>query len=332
MTTTTPQLGASVLIPVLNEAAHLEDAVEAMRAQSFDGTYELIFIDGGSTDGSREILERLAAEDERVRVFENPQRRTPQALNIGLRESRGAVIVRMDAHTHYPPNYIADAVERLERGDVAHVSGPALPYEEGTPWSRRVALATTTSLGTGGASFRHPVDGDEIEVQSGFAGAWRRETLERHGGWDEGWPINQDAELAARIRAEGGRLVCLPSMAASYIPRDSLRALARQYFRYGLYRAKTSQRHGGSMRPVLLFPPLLFLVTLLSVLPHNLARAPRVGVAGYAVTTLVVALGAATPGRHLDALMLPAVFATMHLAWGCGFLVGCLRFGLPRWA
>ena len=127
----------------------------------------------------------------------------------------------MDAHTHYPPDYLASGLERLRRGGVAHVSGPQIPKGEGR-WSRRVALALSSRLGTGEADFRHMSD-DEIEVDSGFTGMWLRSTLERHGGWDEDWPNDQDTELAARIRGDGGRIVCLPGMAAEYVPRDSLR-------------------------------------------------------------------------------------------------------------
>src|SRR3954470_18833326 len=111
----THQIDASVLVPVLNEEAHLRDAVEAMRAQEFDGTIEFLFMDGGSTDGSRALLEQLAREDARIRVFENPGRTTPHALNVGLAAARGRFVVRMDAHTFYSPRYVAAGIERLER-------------------------------------------------------------------------------------------------------------------------------------------------------------------------------------------------------------------------
>src|SRR4051794_36462408 len=123
----THQIDASVLVPVLNEEAHLRDAVEAMRAQEFDGTIEFLFMDGGSTDGSRAVLEELAREDARIRVFDNPGRTTPHALNVGLAAARGRYVVRMDAHTFYPQRYIAAGVERLERGGVDWVAGPAVP-------------------------------------------------------------------------------------------------------------------------------------------------------------------------------------------------------------
>jgi succinoglycan biosynthesis protein ExoA len=317
----------SVLIPVLDEERHIRAAVASMQAQRFDGEVELIFLDGRSRDRTRAILEELAREDPRIRVLDNPAQRTPQGLNVGLAAARGSYVARMDAHTHYPPSYLADGVRRLEHGDVEHVSGPQIARGDGA-WSRRVALALSTRLGVGGAGFRS-LGGDEVEVDSGFTGVWRRDTLERHGGWDEGWPQNQDAELAARIRAAGGRLVCLPEMAAGYVPRDSLKALARQYWRYGIYRAKTSRRHPNALRRSHVLAPGLTLAALVAPLPGPVGRLARLGLAGYVAAVIVVSLRAALSDRAADAAALPVVFATMHFAWGLGFLWGMARFGPP---
>ena len=313
----------SVLIPVRNEAAVLREVAEAMRAQRFDGTFELLFVDGRSDDESRAILEELAAADPRVRVLDNPARRTPQALNLALRAARGRLIARMDAHTRYPSDYLAVGAERLERGDVDWVSGPQLAVGDGV-WSRRIALALSTRLGTGGAAFRHSA-GDEIEVDSGFTGMWRRETLERHGGWDEQWLNDQDFELAARIRRAGGRIVCVPAMAAGYIPRDSLRSLAEQYHRYGFYRVKTSLRHPESLRRSHVLAPGLVL-TAAAATAGPLKAPARAGLAAYAAAVLAVS---AREAPRSDAAALPLVFATMHLAWGAGFLRGCATLGIP---
>jgi succinoglycan biosynthesis protein ExoA len=320
----------SVLTPVLDEAAGIRAAARTMLAQRFDGEIEFIFIDGRSRDGTAEEIRKLAANDRRVRLLDNPERRTPDALNLGLRAARGEFVARMDAHTLYPADYLALGVERLRRGDVEHVSGPQLPRGAG-PWSRRAALALGCRLGTGGASFRHAGD-RETEVRSGFTGVWRRETLERHGGWDDGWPINQDAELAARIAAEGGRLVCLPAMAADYIPRESLRALARQYFRYGLYRAKTSRRHPESMARSHLLPPAVVLAAAGAAAARPPLRSlARAALASYAAVLCVNALAAAArgDGEARDAAWLPVVLVAMHLPWGAGFLLGAARFGPP---
>lgn len=317
----------SVLVPVLDEEKHIREVAEAMRAQRFDGEVEFLFIDGGSGDRTREIVEELASEDPRVRLLANPRRITPVALNIGLAAARGEVIARMDAHTHYPPDYLARGVERLHRGGAAHVSGPQLPEGRGT-WSRRAALALGTRLGRGGAAFRH-LTGGEIEVDSGFTGMWLRSTLERHGGWDEDWMNDQDTELAARIRADGGRIVCLPAMAASYIPRDSLWKLARQYWRYGLYRAKTSGRHPESMRRSHVLPAGLVVAMMLSLLPGRPAWPARAIVAAWAAALLGVSATRARSAGPADAAALPLVFAALHVPWGLGFLAGSLRWGVP---
>lgn len=319
----------SVLIPVRNEARVLREVAEAMLAQRFEGRFELVFVDGRSDDGSRAILDQLAASDPRVRVLDNPARRTPHALNLALRAARGRVIARMDAHTRYPSHYLAVGVERLARGDVDWVSGPQLAEGDGR-WSRRVALALSSRLGTGGADFRHGGDA-EFEVDSGFTGLWRRETLERHGGWDEQWLNDQDFELAARIRKTGGRIVCVPALAAGYIPRDSLRALAEQYHRYGFYRVKTSLRHPESLRRShVLAPGLVLAAGAALVAPRPLRRAARAGLAAYAAVVLA-ASARELPAAPADAAVLPLVFVTMHLSWGTGFLRGCATLGVP-WA
>ncbi|MCW3011112.1 MAG: glycosyl transferase, partial [Solirubrobacterales bacterium] len=251
----------------------------------------------------------------------NPAGHTPAALNLGLRAARGRYVVRMDAHTRYRPDYVRAGIERLARGDVAHASGPqvAVGYDRG---SRLTALALASRLGVGGATFR--AAGAERDVDSGFLGAWRREDLEALGGWDERWVRNQDAELAARLRANGGRLVCIPEMAAEYRPRSSLRALGRQYRDYGRYRARTSVHHPATLRRSHLLPPALVLALPLALAPHRAALPARCAIAAYAVAL-------ATEGVRLDprpatVAALAARWATMHLSWGAGFLTGLRRW------
>jgi glycosyltransferase involved in cell wall biosynthesis len=314
---------------VLNEAKGLRETVRAMRAQRLDGEFELLFVDGGSDDGTRAILAELAAEDPRVRVLDNPRRLIAPALNIGLRAARGEFVARMDAHTHYPEDYLQQGVDRLRRGDVAWVAGPQLPNPDGAPWSRRVALALNSPLGVGGASFRGVTEG-ELETDAGFTGLWRRETLERLGGWDEDWVVNEDGELAARVRAEGGRIVTVAAMGALYVPRDSLRGLARQYWRYGQYRCKTAARHPESMRRSHLLPPAIVATVAASVAaPRPLRGLARGGLGAYGVALVAEAARLAVRERRPDAVFVPAALATMHLAWGAGYLVGAARFGPP---
>jgi succinoglycan biosynthesis protein ExoA len=320
----------SVLIPVLNEERHLRAAVARMLAQDHHGQVEFLFIDGGSEDASRGILAELAAGDERIRVLENPHRRTPQALNIGLRAARGEFVARMDAHAHYPPDYLSLGVERLRRGGAEHVSGPALAAAgDGAGWRGRIALALRTPLGVGGADFRRSSDA-EFEVDTGFAGLWRRELLLEHGGWDEGWPTDQDCELAFRLSAAGARHVCLPAMAADYLPRDSLAALWRQYWQFGLHKTKTFNRHPAAMRPSHLLPPAAALTVGAAVAPTPLRRPARAATAVYAATLVAGAAQTARKGAPArDVAALPLVYAVMHLSYGFGLLAGARRYGVP---
>jgi succinoglycan biosynthesis protein ExoA len=322
------RVDVSVLVPIRNEEACLRDTVASMQGQRFGGTIELLLVDGRSEDRTRPILDELAADDARIRVLDNPARTTPSALNVGLSNARGEFIARMDAHACYPPDYVAQGVERLRRGDVDWVSGPAIPRGAGR-WSRLVSLALDSPIGAGGSRKWRRMG--EIELDTGvFAGVWRRSTLERLGGWDEGWPANQDSELAARVMAAGGRIVSLPELAATYLPRDSLQALARQYFRFGFYRAKTARRHPNSMRRSHLLPPALALTVLAATAgPRRLRPTANAALAVYAVSVLAVSLRVGARERRADRLALAAVFGTMHTAWGAGFIAGCARFGPP---
>jgi succinoglycan biosynthesis protein ExoA len=318
----------SVLIPVLDEAEQIEQTATRMLGQQLEGRVEYLFIDGGSTDGTRSMLRKIAMDDPRVRVLDNPRRSIPAALNIGLRAAGGRYAARMDAHTYYPPDYLGRGIERLRRGDAAWISGPALPF--GTdPFSRRVALALSTWLGVGGAGFRRRAE-HEFDSDTGFTGVWQMETLRRHGGWDEESLVNEDAELAARIRQAGERIVCVPEMAARYVPRNSFRGLTRQYFRYGQYRARTSRLHPASLRRSNLLPPGLVLAVVAAlVAPRLVRRAARVALAAYLGALGVASGGIARQAGAGDAVQLPLVFGAMHLSWGVGFVVGSFRFGVP---
>ena len=326
---------ASVLIPVLNEERHIRETVAAMQAQRIDGEIEFLFVDGRSEDATRAILEELAEEDPRIRVLDNPDRRTAHGLNVGLAAARGEYVVRMDAHGIYPPDYVKLGVERLARGDTEWVAGPAIPQGQGK-WSRRVAVALSSGLGAGGSSKWTPSDNgdgpaEERELDTGvWAGVWPRATLERLGGWDVGWPVNQDSELAARVLGEGGRIVMVPGMAARYFTRDTLEGLARQYARYGFYRAKTARRHPASLRRSAVLAPGVALAPLVALAGPKLLRRPaRAGLVAYALLLAAGAAKAAGEEDPRDAASLPLVWAVMHFAWGYGFIWHSLRHGPP---
>jgi succinoglycan biosynthesis protein ExoA len=324
----------SVLIPTLNEERYIEQAVAAMRRQQFDGQIEFVFADGRSTDRTREILESLALEDPRIRVFENPSRTVSSGLNVALRHSRGRYIARMDAHTEYPEDYLALGVERLKQGGTRWVSGPQVPVGHG-PVSRAVAIALSTPLGRGGSRKWGRTDDAkdaDYELDSGvFAGVWEHSTLREYGGWDERWPRNSDSEMAGRFLAHGERLICVPAMGAAYVPRDSLRGLWRQYRDYGRYRFKTAGRHPHTLRRSHLLAPGIVLASAASLWsPRPLRAAARAGVAVYVATLAGTAVRAALAGeRPDDALLVAPALAIMHFGHGIGALQSIAEDGVP---
>ncbi len=328
------RVDCSVLVPVLNEQRHIRASISAMLEQRFPGTIEFVLVDGGSTDGTRDILEELARRDPRLRVFDNPRGRTPSGLNVALRHARGRWTARMDAHTAYPPDYLALGVDRLERGGTRWVSGPQVPAGHG-PVSRAVALALRTRLGRGGsrkwAAADSRADG-EYDLDSGvFAGVWETATLLQYGGWDEGWARNQDAEMAGRFLGRGERLVCLPRMGARYTPRDSIRGLWRQYGGYGEYRVKTALRHPHTMRRSHLIPPgLVVTVGAAALAPRRIRRVARGALAVYGCALVGAGVGALSQAdAPSDAALVPLALGAMHLGNGVGVIRGVVRNGAP---
>lgn len=327
-------VACSVLMPVLDEEHHIVASVAAMRAQRFIGEMEFIVVDGGSSDRTREILRSLAEEDPRIRVLDNPRRVTSSGLNLALGHARGRWVARMDAHTQYTDDYIAQGVRRLAAGDTRWVSGPPVPTGRGGV-SRAVGLALRTPLGRGGSrkwAAERSSSNAEYELDAGvFAGVWERSTLLDYGGWDEQWLRNQDSEMAGRFLAEGERLICLPAMAAHYAPRDSIGSLCRQYLQYGEYREKTAVRHPHTMRRSHLLAPGVVVTTVGAVLaPRRVRRFARVGVGVYMTALVMAGCRARRDAEEpSDALLVPAVLACMHFAHGAGALRGAVRHGAP---
>lgn len=341
MTLATPDAGidsavdVTVLVPVLNEAHCIRDTARGMLAQRFDGRLEFLFLDGGSSDGTRSTLDELAQADPRVRVLNNPARIIPAALNIGLRHAEGRYIARMDAHAWYGPDYVALGVRRLQAGDTTWVAGPAVPAGTNA-WSRAVAAALALALGRGGSrKWSSPDERSavtEVELDTGvFGGIWRRDTLRELGGWRESWKVNEDAEMAGRVLSAGGRIVCLSAMAACYTPRDTPAGLARQYWQFGYYRVKTSRRHPAALRRShVLAAGLAVLPGVAVAAPVPLARAARASLALYVgVLARACARSQVTGARPGDRFSACSALAVMHFSWGAGFWGGCLRFGPP---
>lgn len=320
-----PVPSVSVVVPVLNEAVAFDASIGSILSQDYAGEIEFLFVDGGSTDGTRERLGALAAADPRVRVVDNPRPGIPVSLNLGLRAARKELLVRMDAHSEYASDYVRRGADLIAAGRAEWVAGPAYARGDGD-WSRWVAAALASRMGVGGADFRRSAE--EVYTDTAFGGAIARRDLLRLGGWDESWVVNEDAELAARARLAGLRILLAPALAAYYIPRDDPRELARQYWRYGLWRAKTSVRHPDSMRPSHVLPPAVAVAAVLAALPGPQRKPALAAVVVYLVAIAAESLRLAS-GRPVGAAKLAVIFPVMHLAWGSGVIAGFIRFGSP---
>jgi glycosyltransferase involved in cell wall biosynthesis len=321
--------GVSVVMPVLNEERHLSEAVTGILAQDWAGPLEIVLALGPSTDRTDEVARRLHALDERIVLVPNPSGRTPAGLNAAIRAARHAVVVRVDGHALLPPDYVRTAVETLRRTGADNVGG-IMRAEGQTDYERAVARAMTTKLGVGAAPFH--VGGGEGPAETVYLGSFRRAALERVGGYDETFLRAQDWEMNHRLRASGGTVWFNPAMVVTYRPRGSARALAAQYFHYGRWRREVMRRHpetvSGASALRYFAPPAAVVGVAAGTTAGVVASlgGPRplrwgwLAPAGYGA---LVGLGGAWFGRGLPPrahLRLPLVYATMHGAWGAGFL------------
>lgn len=315
----------SVVMPVRDEAATLEASVAAVRAQEYPGPVEVVLAVGPSGDGTEEVARRLAEADAAVMVAENPDGRTSAGLNAGLAASSGAVVARVDGHAELSAGYLRRAVELLEETGADNVGGVQQAVGE-TPFEEAVAAAMTSRFGTGDAKFHY--GGAPGPTDTVYLGVFRREALERLGGFDESLVRNQDYELNWRIRDSGGTVFFHPDLRVRYRPRSSLGALARQYFEYGQWKREVLHRHPRSLRWRHLVPPAALAAVAAGSAAAVLDRRWLVLPGGYAVSLVAASLaaspaaGRASPGARAR---LPVVFAAMHLSWGAGFLVGARR-------
>lgn len=314
--------GVSVIMPVLNEERHLRHAVEHVLRQEYPGDLEVVIALGPSRDRTDEIAAELVAETAgrswgRVVTVANPTGRTPAGLNAAIAASRHPVVVRVDGHGLLSPGYIATAVRLLAETGAANVGG--IMHAEGeTDWERAVAAAMTSRIGVGNAAFH--TGGAAGPAETVYLGVFRREVLERQGGYNEEFIRAQDWELNFRIRGDGGLIWFSPDLLVTYRPRPTVRRLARQYHDYGRWRHVVARYHAGSINPRYLAPPAAVLAIAAGLAGAVFTPWTLVVPAGYAAA---IVAGSVPAGRGLPLaarLRIPLALATMHMSWGWGFL------------
>jgi glycosyltransferase involved in cell wall biosynthesis len=317
----------SVVMPVRNEADFVERSLGAVLEQRWPkDRLEVLVADGMSTDGTREIVERIAASHTNVTLLDNPGRTAPAALNAAIPRTRGDVVVRVDGHCEIAPDYVERCVAHLTEDGVDCVGGPLTTVGQ-TRAARAIALAMSSRFGVGGARFRVGSDRPLLVDTVAFP-AFTRGALERTGSFDEELVRNQDDEYSYRLRKRGGRILLAPDVKAVYHGRATFRRLASQYFQYGFYKVRVLQKHPRQMCWRQLAPPLFVLSLAAAV-----AASPIAGLAPAAVLAGAWALAAGGASASLARRasigvvpLLPLAFFVLHAAYGAGALCGAVRF------
>lgn len=330
--------GVSYVMPVLNERAYVESAVRTILTQEYTGEQDLVLALGPSSDGTTEIVEKLAKAHPRVTFVHNPGTDIPVGLNLAIASTAHPIIVRVDAHSELAPGYTQRAVETLARTGAANVGGVMVASGK-TPFQTAVARAYNSKFGLGGASYHS--GGKEGPAESAYLGVFRRETLAEVGGYDESLRRGEDWELNLRIREAGHTVWFDPALKVTYWPRENWRKLTRQFFTTGVWRGELVRRHPRHTPLRFFAPPLLVLAFLASIIGGSLqiagvihwgklsylVFAVHTGLVAYILLLIYLGLiyenGKSWRDRWLFILVLP----TMHLSWGAGFLRGLFAGG-----
>jgi succinoglycan biosynthesis protein ExoA len=327
-------LRISVIAPMLNEAEHIENLITDLAAQDFAGRVEVLIADGASTDDS---VARAKSASERdnldVTVIDNPHGWVSHGLNACIRRATGDLIVRLDCHSRYPPDYLRRCALAAEETGALNVGGLLVPTGR-TQMERAVGLAMDGPFG-GVLWTRDVPTPTRVEVDTVPFGAFRPRAFELVGHFDESLVRDQDDEFNLRLRRAGGRIVLDPTIRVFYTPRGSLPAVFRQYYEYGLWKVPVMLKHRQivSARGMV---PLAFVGSLLVLLPaalrsKNARMVLRFELGAYAGCAF--GFGALSVARRGEWVLFPRVVAAypaFHLGLGFGMLRGWLRAGLGR--
>lgn len=322
----------SVIVPCRNESAHVDAFLDAVAAQRLPEGWsvEWLVADGRSDDGTREHLEVRAGADARLIVVDNPQRIVSTGLNACLARARGEVIARLDVHTTYADDYLAQCLATLERSGADNVGGPWVATGD-APMQRAIAAAFQSRWVVGGARSRDRAY--EGATETIYLGCWPRATFDRFGGFDETLVRNQDDEHNLRIVRGGGRLWQSATIRSTYRPRASLAQLFAQQRQYGYWRPFVLRKHGqpASWRQLVPAAFVAALAAALLALPWS-GPGPLAGLLGvYALYLVAVSLVITTGAGYASlAWRLPAVIGAYQLGYGLGTWHGVLDLARGR--
>jgi len=324
-----PEVDPSTLlavIPALNEARHIETCIRSLMTGAPElRRVPLLVVDGGSSDATVAVAESLKAEFPNLSVLHNPKRLQSAAINRAAAEGAGdatRILVRCDAHSIYPPNFILDVARSLAATGAASLVIPMDAAGE-TCFEKANAWIVDTPLGSGGAAHRGGKASGWVDHghHAGFDLGWYR----RIGGYDESFSHNEDGEYDTRLAAAGGRIYLDAAIRIKYIPRGDTARLWKQYYGYGRGRARNARKHGSQLK-LRQTAPILALLGSVFGLVASWVYWPAIYLPlGY--FGILAAASVLTALRHKSpcGLLAGVAAGTMHMAWAAGFLGEALK-------
>ena len=326
----------SVILPIRNEADRIETVLNAVIDQTYPSDrMEILVVDGMSDDGTREVVKTLianrAAAEPAIQLIDNPAKIVPTAMNLGIREAKGEVIVRIDGHAVVGKDYVEQNVDGLFANDADCVGGIVESLGD-TYMGKAIAIAMSSRFGVGGATFRTIKGETEPKVVDTVPfGTFRREVFERIGLFNEQFIRHQDYQFNHRLRAAGGKIVLLPYIRTEYYVRPSLKRLLKQYWQYGVWKGRLLRCYPDSLKLRHLIPPLFVMAVLLFALLGLLhpfgVWALTAALAAYAAFIVLALADMARKGYWKYLPVMPIVLVAMQWSWGAGIWYGLV---LPK--
>ena len=317
----------SIIVPCYNEEATIRHLLEAVLAQTYPrGQMELVISDGMSTDHTRDAIAAFQEEhaDLAVRMVTNSARTIPSGLNQAIRESRGEIIIRLDAHSMPIPEYVERCVAAHQAGKGENIGGVWEIRPGAETWvGESISFAAAHPLGVGDAMYRLNAKAGAVDTVP--FGSFRRSLIETIGAFDETLLANEDYEFNTRVRESGGVVWLDPGIRSIYFSRSTLGKLAVQYWRYGFWKFRMLQRYPHTLRWRQALPPAFILILVLLIV-LSLWIVPARYLLGLQLSVYFITLGLAglklAFNKRKGFLFwgLPLAIATMHFAWGAGFL------------
>jgi succinoglycan biosynthesis protein ExoA len=331
----------SVVVPCRNEIGEIRVFLDCVLRQELgELAMEVLIADGMSNDGTRAVLDEFQKRFENVRVLDNPEKIVSTGMNRATREARGEIIVRMDAHTLYAPDYVRTCVEVLRETGAGNVGGPALTRAEGYV-AEAIAHAFHTPFASGGAKYRDPRYEGRVDTVS--YGCWRKSTLEAIGFFDENLVRGEDDDLNRRLASHGGFVWQSPRIVSWYRPRTRLWGLFWQHFQYGFWKVPIVWKHRGRPTWRNFVPASCFaaaIILLICAVVANAAGSPSfrnsvlIALLALACVYFVASLSAAFSVARRNGWkflpLMPIVFGVFHVSYALGFSLG-LAFPPRPW-